>query len=268
VDLATLIGLIGVLVVMGVAIAIGSGGPDLFVNLPGLLIVLGGTLMATLIKFPFGEIMRAFKVGLKVFAARSEDPEKLIREAVELAGIARKQGLLALEGHPAANAFLKKGIGLLVDGHPPQLVRKILASDINQMIQRHDRGARIFRAIGEVAPAMGMIGTLIGLVQMLASMDDPSSIGPAMAVALLTTLYGAVIANAIALPIANKLAIRSSEERTIKRLVLESISAIQEGLNPMVMEELLNTFLPENRRNGNGGDESGAPAKGAAQAKT
>jgi chemotaxis protein MotA len=114
---------------------------------------------------------------------------------------------------------------------------------------------------------MGMIGTLIGLVQMLAAMDDPGSIGPAMAVALLTTLYGAVIANAIALPIASKLAIRSSEERTTKRLVLESISAIQEGLNPLVMEELLNTYLPENRRSG-AGDERAAPAKGGGRAKT
>jgi chemotaxis protein MotA len=266
VDLATLIGLIGVIGILGAAIALGSGGFGLFLNLPGALIVVGGTLMATLIKFPFGEILRAFKVGLKVFAARREDPATLIQEAVELATIARKQGLLALEGRSLQNGFLQRGVALLVDGHNPALVRKILSTDINQMIRRHDRGARIFRAIGDVAPAMGMIGTLIGLVQMLAAMDDPKSIGPAMAIALLTTLYGAVIANAFALPIAHKLTLRSGEERTNKMLILESISAIQEGLNPMVMEELLNTYLPENRRGSEG--EKGAAGGRAAQPKT
>ena len=137
---------------------------------------------------------------------------------------------------------------LCVDGHPPELVRKMLNKDINQAIERHDTGKSFFVTLGNIAPAMGMIGTLVGLVQMLANMEDPKTIGPAMAVALLTTLYGAVLANAFAIPIADKLAIRSDEERVNKNLILETISAIQEGINPRVLEELLKTFLPESKR--------------------
>jgi chemotaxis protein MotA len=146
------------------------------------------------------------------------------------------------------NAFLKKGIQLAIDGHEPDFVTRVLAKEINLTIERHERGQAVFKGIGDSAPAMGMIGTLIGLVQMMSNMSDPSAIGPAMAVALLTTLYGAVIASAVALPIADKLAHRSAEERLNKSLVLESISAIQEGLNPRVMEELLKAYLPTNRR--------------------
>ena len=128
----------------------------------------------------------------------------------------------------------------------------MLSKDINLTIERHERGQAIFKAMGDVAPAMGMIGTLIGLVQMLSAMDDPKAIGPAMAVALLTTLYGAIIATVFALPIADKLALRSQDERLNKALILETISSIQEGLNPRVMEELLKTYLPENKREGVG----------------
>jgi len=135
-----------------------------------------------------------------------------------------------------------------VDGHEPALVRRMLSKDINLTIERHDVGQRIFKAIGDVAPAMGMIGTLVGLVQMLSNMDDPKMIGPAMATALLTTLYGAMIANILALPIADKLAHRSREERMNKSLILETVSAIQEGLNPRVMEDMLKAYLPGNKR--------------------
>lgn len=155
---------------------------------------------------------------------------------------------MALEQQEIDNQFLFKGIQLCVDGHPPELVRRMLSKDISLTIQRHERGQKIFKALGAVAPAMGMIGTLIGLVQMLANMDDPKSIGPAMAVALLTTLYGAIIANAFALPIADKLLLRSEEEKNNRTLILETISGIQEGMNPRVLEEMLKTFLPESER--------------------
>jgi chemotaxis protein MotA len=157
---------------------------------------------------------------------------------------------MALESQEIENPFLNKGIQLCVDGHPPDLVRKMLSKDISLTIQRHETGQKIFKALGTVAPAMGMIGTLIGLVQMLANMDDPKAIGPAMAVALLTTLYGAVIANAFALPLADKLELRSQEEKTNRTLILETISGIQEGMNPRVLEELLKAFLPEGQRAG------------------
>ncbi|WP_456445256.1 MotA/TolQ/ExbB proton channel family protein, partial [Thiolapillus sp.] len=162
-----------------------------------------------------------------------------------LANIARKEGLLGLEQVEVENKFLKKGIELLVDGHDSDFVRKMLGQDINLAIERNEDGINIFKAIGDVAPAMGMIGTLIGLVQMMSNMDDPKALGPAMAVALLTTFYGAVIANALALPIADKLTHRNKEERINKSMILEGVSAIQEGLNPRVIEGMLQTYLPE-----------------------
>lgn len=248
-DVATLLGLIGGFAVIFGAIALG-GSMIMFVNIPSVVIVLGGTFAATLIKFPMGNVLGAFKVALKAFRSNSEDPAKLIEKAMELAQTARKSGVLALEKTPIENEFLRKGIMLAIDGHPAPFVRKTLSQDINLAIERHETGQSIFRAIGDSAPAMGMIGTLIGLVQMLSSMDDPRAIGPAMAVALLTTLYGAVIANAFALPIADKLAHRSMEERINRAIILETVSGIQEGLNPRVMETILMTYLPDGKRVG------------------
>jgi chemotaxis protein MotA len=256
-DLATLIGLLGATGVIAMAMILG-GSAFLFVNVPSLLIVLVGTMFATLIKFPIGHFFGAFKVAAKAFFAKTEDAKTLIEEGVELANIARKEGVLGLEGQDIQNEFLKRGIQLCVDGHEPEFVRAMLSKDINLTIERHERGRAIFKAMGDVAPAMGMIGTLIGLVQMLSAMDDPKSIGPAMAVALLTTLYGAIIATVFALPIADKLELRSQDERLNKALILETISSIQEGLNPRVMEELLKTYLPENKRDGVGEPDANA----------
>ncbi len=250
-DLATLIGLLGAVGIIATAMVLG-GSVMLFLNIPALLIVVVGTVFATLIKFPISHFFAAFKIAAKAFFGKTDDPASLIEEGVELANIARKEGVLGLEGQDINNEFLKRGIQLCVDGHEPEFVRAMLSKDINLTIERHERGQAIFKAMGDVAPAMGMIGTLIGLVQMLSAMDDPKSIGPAMAVALLTTLYGAIVATVFALPIADKLALRSQDERLNKALILETISSIQEGLNPRVMEELLKTYLPENKREGVG----------------
>ncbi len=252
-DLATLVGLLGAIGIILGAIATG-GDIGQFVNVASLLIVVGGSIMAVLMQFPLATFLGAFKVALKAFLVKTEKPADLITEALELANTARKNGLLALESVEISNEFLKRGIQLCVDGHDPEFVRRTLSRDVNQAIERHDKGRGIFKALGDSAPAMGMIGTLIGLVQMLSSMDDPKSIGPAMAVALLTTLYGAVIANAFALPIAEKLAYRSNEERINKSLILETIAGIQEGLNPRVLETVLKTYLPTNQREGVGAD--------------
>lgn len=246
-DLATLIGLLGALGVIVSAIVLG-GSTGTFVNVPSILIVMGGTVMATLIKFPLGQFLGAFKVAGRAFSYKSEDPMKLIDQTVELAQVARKEGLLALEGYEVDNPFLQQGIQLVADGHEPEFVKKVLAQEIDLSISRNEQGENVFRAIGDVAPAMGMIGTLIGLVQMLTNMDDPKAIGPAMAVALLTTLYGAVIANAIALPIADKLANRNAEEEVSRTLILEGLLSIQEGLNPRLISELLKTYLPGKQR--------------------
>lgn len=246
-DLATLLGLLGAFaVIIGAILTGGSAGT--FMNTPGLLIVVGGTLAVTLMKFSFAETLGSFKVAMKAFFHKREQPKALIEAGVQLATVSRKEGMLGLEKQEVSNEFLKRGIQLCVDGHEPDFVRRMLTKDINLTIERHDAGQGIFKSIGDVAPAMGMIGTLVGLVQMLSSMDDPKKIGPAMAIALLTTLYGAIIANAFALPMADKLAHRSKEERTNKNLILEAVGAIQQGLNPRLMEELLKTYLPGNQR--------------------
>lgn len=246
-DLATLLGMI---IAFGFILgAILTGGSlILFVNPPSLLIVIGGSVSVVLMQFTLGQFFGALKVAAKAFMHKSVDASELIAQAVNLANVARKEGMMALESQEIDNPFLNKGIQLCVDGHPPDLVRKMLGKDISLTIERHELGQKMFRALGDIAPAMGMIGTLIGLVQMLANMDDPKTIGPAMAVALLTTLYGAVIANAFALPLADKLALRSSEEKRNRTLILETISGIQEGMNPRVLEEMLKTFLPEGQR--------------------
>jgi len=247
VDLATLIGLIGAFGIVLASIFVG-GSAMTFINVPSLLVVVGGTIGAVMMKFTLGQFLGAFNVALKAFMSKLDKPEDLIVQTVEMANEARKGGLLALEGKETDNAFLAKGIQLMVDGHEPEVVRQTLMTDMNSALERHEVGKRIFKSIGDTAPAMGMIGTLIGLVQMLSNMSDPKSIGPAMAIALLTTLYGAMIANIFALPIADKLALRSGEERMIKSMIVDSLSGIQEGRNPRVIEEILKTYLPSSKR--------------------
>ncbi|MBC8210180.1 MAG: flagellar motor protein PomA [Gammaproteobacteria bacterium] len=246
-DIASLVGILAAFGIIGSAIMI--GGPFIiFVNVPSILVVVGGTFGVTLMRITLADFLGSFKVGLKGFLYKMDNPSKLIEEAVEMANIARKEGLLALEGREISNEFLQKGIGLCIDGHSPEIVNNLLSKDINLAIERHTKGADMFKAMAVYAPAMGMIGTLIGLVQMLSNMSDPAAIGPAMAVALLTTLYGAVIANAFASPLAEKLILISNAEKLNKALILESISAIQDGTNPRVMQQLLNAYLPENKR--------------------
>ncbi len=246
-DLATLIGLIGTVAAILTAILMG-GSIDIFVNAPGLMIVVAGTLTVVLMKYPLTVAAHAMKAAGKAFLNKAQTPKDLIAKCVELSNIARKEGVLGLEQVEIENEFLRRGVMLIVDGNDEQFVRKMLSNDINLTIERHEEGQGIFKSIGDVAPAMGMIGTLIGLVQMMANMSDPKALGPAMAVALLTTLYGAVIANVFALPIADKLALRSKHERITKSLILEGISSIQAGINPRVVEDLLKTYLPGNQR--------------------
>lgn len=246
-DIATLVGLLGGFGIIVAAIIIG-GSAIIFLNVPSLLIVGVGTLMVVLMKFPLAHCMSGMKIGLKAFFHKTDKPDDLIEQGVSLAEVARKEGLLGLESVEIENDFLKRGVQMCIDGQEPEFVRSILSKDINLTIERHERGQAIFKALGDVAPAMGMIGTLVGLVQMLSNMDDPKKIGPAMAVALLTTLYGAIIANVIAMPIADKLAHRSSEERLNKSLILEAINSIQEGVNPRVIKDLLMTYLPDKKR--------------------
>ncbi|MDG2137062.1 MAG: MotA/TolQ/ExbB proton channel family protein, partial [Luminiphilus sp.] len=191
-DLATLLGLLGGLAVVGGAIFIGGAAPT-FWKLDAVLIVVGGTFMTVMVKFSLKQFLGAFKVAGRAFSNKSHDPESLIAEIVNLANIGRKEGLLALEKATISESFLKDGIQMLVDGSNQEVVKAVMAKDMQQTMDRHNWGERVWRAVGDVAPAMGMIGTLVGLVGMLVNMNDPKAIGPQMAVALLTTLYGAVL---------------------------------------------------------------------------
>lgn len=246
-DLATLIGLVGAFLTVGTAIVLG-GVPGAFVNAPSLIIVLMGTLLVTLMKFSLAQFLSAAKVAIKAFVSKVPDPQTLIDKSVELANEARSNGLLALEEAEVPDEFYRKAINLVVDGHDGEVVRAILNKDMELTIKRHKDGQSIFKAIGDVGPAMGMIGTLIGLVQMLTVMDDPKSIGPAMAVALLTTLYGAILANMFALPIADKLSLRSTEEKLAKALIIDAVMGIQDGQNPRVIADMLKNYLPKSLR--------------------
>jgi chemotaxis protein MotA len=247
VDLATLIGLIVAWGLIVATIALGAAAGT-FVNLPSLAIVVGGTFAVVLMRFTLAQFIGSIKTATKAFLHKAESPEEIIDVVVELAGIARKEGLLSLEKQEVSNPILSKGITMLVDGHEPAVVKKALITEMNETLNRHSIGQQIFKAIGDAAPAMGMIGTLVGLVQMLSNMSDPKSIGPAMAVALLTTLYGAMVANMFALPIADKLSLRSSEELMTKNIIIESVMGIQDGQNPKVLGEILRNFLPASKR--------------------
>ncbi|MEZ5553541.1 MAG: flagellar motor protein PomA [Pseudomonadales bacterium] len=246
-DLATLVGLIGAFAVVIGSMVLG-GGAMMFINVPSLLIVFVGTLFVVLMKFSLGQFLGAVKVAVKAFSFKLPKPEQIIEEVVGLADSARKGGLLSLEGKEVSSNFLSKGIQLLVDGHDGEVVRTLMKKDLHQTLQRHEVGAKIFTAMGDVGPAMGMIGTLVGLVAMLANMDDPKSIGPAMSVALLTTLYGAMFANMFALPIADKLGLRREEEGRVKSMIIDALMAIQGGQNPRVIDSMLKAYLPESQR--------------------
>lgn len=246
-DLATIVGMIGAIGFIVMAMVQG-GDIGMFINVPSILIVFCGSLFVVLSQFSLGQFLGAGKIAAKAFMFKIEAPEALIHKVVEMADAARKGGFLALEEAQIDNPFMQKGVDMLVDGHDVEVVRETLSKDISMTTQRHEFGASMFKSLGDIAPAMGMIGTLIGLVAMLSNMDDPKSIGPAMAVALLTTLYGAFLANIICLPISAKLNVRSQEEKVNQSLVLDGILGIADGQNPRVIDGILKSYLAESKR--------------------
>ncbi len=248
-DVATIIGLFA-----GSSLIIWAmlSGSDLktFLDYPSIAIVGGGSVAAALISFPLKETFKMPGVLKHTLFAKSGDPKALIKELVNFAEIARRDGILSLENstRDIKDEFLVSGIQMAVDGTDPELIEAIMESELEAIETRHANGKALFDNIGRFAPAFGMIGTLIGLVKMLASMEDPSSIGAGMAVALLTTMYGALLANLVALPLGEKLAKRSAEELLLKNVILRGVMAIQSGDNPRVVEQKLKTFLPAGQR--------------------
>ena len=246
-DIATLVGLVGAAGIVAMAMVL-AGGFAQFIDVGSILIVVVGSHFVVMGQFPMGNFVGAAKAGLKTLTFKSPNCDEIIAKVVELADLARKGGLLSLEGAEIEDPFLKKGVGLLVDGHDGEVVKAILSKDVQMASKRHEQGKDIFKALGDVSPAMGMIGTLVGLVAMLGNMDDPKSIGPSMAVALLTTLYGAMIANMMAIPIAEKLGKRDEEEKVAKTLMIDGLLGIQAGQNPRVIEQVLHGYLAEPKR--------------------
>jgi len=245
VDFATVAGLSAAFGLVAWSILMG-GNASGFLNGPAVLIVIGGTLGALFVNFPASRLRRLADVLRKALTFRQVPPDAVIGKMVGYAERARREGMLTLEddSETEEDEFLRKGLRLAVDGTDPQLLEKILQTDLRQIEHRHEDGARILAAGGNFAPAFGMIGTLIGLVNMLGSLDDPAQIGAGMATALVTTFYGAVLANAVFLPLAGKLETRSREEIVNKEMIIEGIMAIQSGDSPRIVEEKLKSFLP------------------------
>lgn len=249
-DISTVggIGLAFILIIVG--ILIGGGSVMQFFDLPSIMIVIGGTIAATFASYPIPKVMSVIQMFSKAAANTSPDLNKSIDSLIELANKARKEGLLSLEeaSSQIEDPFIKKGIMLVVDGTDPELVRNLLETELSYIEERHKSGQGMFEYMGSVCPAFGMVGTLIGLVIMLGNMSDPTSIGPSMAVALITTFYGSVMANVVFIPMATKLKVKSREETLEKEVIVEGLLSIQAGENPRIIEEKLKAFLPPSMR--------------------
>ncbi len=247
-DLATIIGIVvGFTVVLG---AIFAGGEFMtFVNVPSILIVLGGSIATTILRFPLNGVLGALVLGGKtVFQQKKFDAREMIDEMARLSDVIRKNGPLGLEGVPIEDEFLSKGIQYIADGYDGEFIQDTLQRERDLNLERLEEGARIYQSLGDAAPAFGMIGTLVGLVQMLSTMDDPSTIGPSMAVALLTTLYGAMISNIVCLPIADKLAAKFKTEELSQNLAIDGVIQIRANKSPDVIKDVLVSYLPQNLR--------------------
>jgi len=267
-DLATLIGIIS-----GIGLVIGSilmnSGLDLFWSAPSAAIVIGGTGAAIMIAFPLQEVLRVIALATRVFAMKKSDNYQLIEMMVSICNVARKGGVLAIESKlkEVDNEFLKKGLELTVDGKDEATVNALLKREIKQILKSHKDGWEIFNQAGAFAPAFGMIGTLIGLIQMLSDLADVGSVGPKMAIALITTFYGAVMANLFFIPMTVKLKRRSASDTLEMNLVLEGIGYIRKGVNPRFMQEILENYIDSAVGKTEKKDDKGGGEKKAAKKK-
>ena len=249
-DIATVIGLVLCVVLIIGSIFVGGGDLMSFIDIPSLLVVCGGAVAACLIAFPLKSIFGGFGVVMKVFLNKVDDVKSIIDQIVALAETARRDGLLALESkmEEVEHPFIKMGVQLAIDGSPPEVIEDLLRTEVDSIATRHSEGKGLMDQAGRFAPAYGMIGTLLGLVMMLSNMSDPSSIGAGMAVALLTTLYGAIVSNCAFIPFAEKLAFYNKRELLSREIIIRGILAIQSGENPRVIQQKLSAFLPPKQR--------------------
>lgn len=248
-DIATIVGIVVGLGLILFTILTGEGA-KMFLHIPSILIVLGGSVAATLVSFTLKEVIGVINVIRKAFFSDSFDGGSIIDQIVALSKKARKEGLLAIDKdvNEIEDAFLRSGMEMVVDGTEPELIRTVMETELSYTMERHKKGYQIMNSFGTYAPAFGMIGTLMGLVQMLSNLEDPSKIGGGMAVALITTFYGSVLANLVFLPIAGKLAANSGTEVVIKEMIVEGVLAIQFGEHPNTIHRKLSNFLaPKDR---------------------
>ncbi|WP_319466256.1 MotA/TolQ/ExbB proton channel family protein [uncultured Pseudodesulfovibrio sp.] len=246
-DIVTLLGMaVGLSLIFG-AIVIG-GAVDVFINIPGMMIVIGGTLASIMVAFPFEEVIQAFNAAFKMFVQRKTKVRDVVNIMVKVAEISRREGLVALENVQTENMVLKKSCQLIADNADPDLIRTTLTIEINSMRRRHQVGQDVFKRLAALAPSFGMMGTLIGLVQMLSQLDNPKSIGPAMAVALLTTFYGSAMATLLFIPIGAKLRARTLQEQLHLEVIFEGAKSILENNNPRLVYEKLSSFLAPGER--------------------
>lgn len=246
-DISTVVGLL--LATVSIIGSILYGSPlSIFIDPPSVFVVGGGVIATTLIKWPMENVKALVPIYMKSIFSTPMEPKLMIEEIQKLAETARRESVFALEKVPVEDKFLKKAVTLAADNRPPEVITSILSLEIAAMEDRHSKGVDILEGMGADGPAFGMIGTLIGLVQMLQNMSDPSSIGPAMAVALLTTFYGSVIANVFTIPVAAKLKQRSKQEATKMNIIVAGVLGIVAGENPRVIREKLDSFLPPKDR--------------------
>ena len=257
-DVGTLLGLLLAFGMIGASVFMGGGSVTAFWDLPSVLVVFGGTLGALLMCFPLATVKKLPRVLMRTLSPGPARPEQLVAQLVSLAETARRDGILALENRLAEidDRFLRLGLQLAVDGARPELLEEVLRGEMEAMSLRHRDGRAILDQVGKFAPAFGMIGTLLGLIVLLGNMSDPSLIGGGMAVALITTLYGAVLANASFIPLAEKLANLSRQELFVQEIALRGVLAIQSGDTPRLVEQKLQSFLPPELRSPKGESRS------------
>jgi chemotaxis protein MotA len=249
VDIATIIGFVLAFLAIVGSIAL-TGLAPMYIDIKSIMVVVFGSIAVVFISFPLGNLLKLPNICKHTIFTKPVNVEELITQLVGFAEIARRDGILSLENHmqDVQDDFIIRGIQMAVDGTDPELIEAVLETDLENIDARHDTNKKILDAVGRYAPAFGMIGTLIGLVAMLGDMSDPSGIGAGMAVALLTTLYGAIIANAIFLPMADKLQLRHDEEMVVKTIIVKGVMSIQAGDNPRVVAQKLQTFIPASQR--------------------
>ncbi|MBU2552235.1 MAG: MotA/TolQ/ExbB proton channel family protein [Proteobacteria bacterium] len=246
-DLASFLGIISGIGLILAAILLG-GSARAFVNIPGVMIVMGGTVASTLLTFPIRDVWASFQAAYYVFAEQNEDPNDVVATMIDLTVLSRRKGLLALSRIKTPSQFLHKAVNLVADGSTEDQIRSALTIELEAMKERHGIVQDVFKKMGAYAPAFGMLGTLIGLVQMLSKLDEPSGIGPAMAVALLTTFYGSMMSTLLFLPIAGKLRARTRVEVINLEIIYEGAISILENNNPIMVYEKLSSYVPARKR--------------------